>query len=825
MAKKLQGAGLLAGPIQHKEYVPLPYDKVFEMNRLKQAQYDKQQKGILDLQKSLYDTAMSAPPGLQDEAVQEIQPFLNSISQRVEDAGYDLGKVQVGDIVGQFYNTMVTGKLGGLSRAGAQYAAAQKEIRKADELFLKGKGGYEPGVGKAALSAATTKYEQDYAKYQADPMNNPAPVFSMPDIYPYVNIGEKSRELVSEMDPTKVERITGKVFAGYNKDGEALYETLDKNNKVIEKATTLSADDIRRVSNVGLSVDQDVQGYLDNRYQIMGMRPPEGFDPATHQYSDDAKTNTALQKEYSLKYQKNLNAMAPLGLTDPESLKQAQDMALNMTYRDLWKDQYINNQSISSGNIYKQYEVGYRGDVDGAGDSHSDDPTPFLIGDSAEQPVTQKTSLDIGKDIMNLDSVIAEKEAAMEGAASKGSNLAKTHQSELNVLKQQRTELLSQAGNTSQNMIEYQAKNSIFWADDTFDTHMKSFYDAMKGNIKGGDQESFTAKAKILSAIPGISSIGLLPGDPSQAEALAQLTPKNYNILNEQFKEGESIMPYLQAAQWIQNKARKAKVVNTYEKSLRTVQGYGDDSYISRTNSELTDMFHSGNMTFTDFYANEDVKALVKAKEIPKEAMKVEQTLSMMDGVPAYKISYYDHEKYPGKDKLAIRGVSDVQFVKASNTSDALVRYEGLGTELLSLAKQNVGRPEGDAYFRAGAQTVANARLLSPIQRTGIETNDMSGSKIDAEGNPYIERDIQGFNLKVRRTDMSGDTPIYELLVKSGPSAGAKASYLSDATGQREPLVGISLEEIVYNYFMKSGAKVDAQGRTGEQVILDYYNR
>ena len=74
--KKYQGGGLLSGPIQSREYVPLPYEKAFEMQRLNEADRNVKEKEMLGVYKGFYDSAMQAPPGMQDEAMAEMQPYL-----------------------------------------------------------------------------------------------------------------------------------------------------------------------------------------------------------------------------------------------------------------------------------------------------------------------------------------------------------------------------------------------------------------------------------------------------------------------------------------------------------------------------------------------------------------------------------------------------------------------------------------------------------------------------------------------------------------------------------------------------------------------------
>ena len=89
--KKYQtgGTALLSGPIQAREYVPLPYAEAFEMQRLNEADRATKEEGILNMYKNFYDTAMEAPPNMQDEALAEIRPYLDRIEQGLAEAGGD----------------------------------------------------------------------------------------------------------------------------------------------------------------------------------------------------------------------------------------------------------------------------------------------------------------------------------------------------------------------------------------------------------------------------------------------------------------------------------------------------------------------------------------------------------------------------------------------------------------------------------------------------------------------------------------------------------------------------------------------------------------
>ena len=142
--KKYQvgGTALLSGPIQAREYVPLPYAQAFEMQRLNEADRATKEQGILNMYKGFYDTAMQAPPNMQDEALAEIRPYLDRIEQGLAEAGGDPLRYRGGmDVMKSFYTDMATGRLGSLQQAGSQYAATKKDYDKLNELHMRGKGG------------------------------------------------------------------------------------------------------------------------------------------------------------------------------------------------------------------------------------------------------------------------------------------------------------------------------------------------------------------------------------------------------------------------------------------------------------------------------------------------------------------------------------------------------------------------------------------------------------------------------------------------------------------------------------------------------------
>jgi len=449
---------------------------------------------------------------------------------------------------------------------------------------------------------------------------------------------------------------------------------------------------------------------------------------------------------------------------------------------------------------------------------------PYTVSDSPVIPIDRSTAITTGKKIMNIDAQIKDLQAQINAGGPQQEQVSRQQQELVNT----RKSLLLEAANKSEDMINDKAKKSSFQRDNVFNIKLNDYYENVKGAsdvnlrlMKGVSLEDFTDKAKILSAIPGLAGVSLLPDSPSGIMELQGLTVGNYPLLGEYFEQGESIMPYLQAAQWIQKRAKSADVINTYEKSLRVPLG-GEDSYIEGLTEDLTTMIHNGNLAYTDFYANEDVTAEIKNFKRPVESIRLQPTLSMINGAPAYKLDYFDYNKVKGSKEIEISGLEKTEYVKGTNRRDELIRYEDVGIQLINLAQSDPGTQASGAYLQDGIQVVANARILSPIQSTRIETADLPRGQEDNEGNPYVEISVPGFNFRVRRTDYPGNVSIFDLrnnqdqLIPHFPNG-------DDQSGQA--IRSGSLEDIAYQYFMLSQEPIDNSGTLGRQIIQQYINK
>jgi hypothetical protein len=191
----------------------------------------------------------------------------------------------------------------------------------------------------------------------------------------------------------------------------------------------------------------------------------------------------------------------------------------------------------------------------------------------------------------------------------------------------------------------------------------------------------------------------------------------------------------------------------------------------------------------------------------------------MIDGSPAYKLDFYDYNKVKGSKEVEISGVEKTEYVRGTNQRDELIRYEDLGVQLLNLSQSDPNTQASQAYLKDGIQVVANARILSPIQMTGIETADLLRGSEDAQGNPYVEINVPGFNFKVRRTDYPGNVSIFDLR----NNENKLIPYFPNGEDQpAQPIRSGSLEDIAYQYFMFSQEPIDNSGTLGRQIIQQY---
>ena len=795
--KKYQGGGLLAGPIQSREYVPLPYAQAFEIQRLNEADRAVKEKDILDMYKGFYDIAMQAPPNMQEESMAELQPYLNRIEQGLAEVGGDPLKYRGGmDVMKSFYSDMASGKLGSLQRAGSQYNDAIAEQDKLNELFMKGKGGVSKETSKLALTVALNNMEQQ--QKEGRPVT-----FKMPNLVPETDVLKKVRNYLNDLKATKWTDANGNTISQLSLDD--LY--------------TLADDFIRTDSGTSSTIAQEI----DLNMQAGNFPVPADMSEI-YKEQKDKKTGKPIRNKYAELY-KELVSTAPLSMS-PEDIE---NLAHKEVYRQALIDQKINDFSRVGALPFQVSETTLK-----EKDTKTSDPADQLfysIGDSAVETIDKSDAERIGLKILDLDDQIKQKQAQIDAAAG-DENLIGTHQLEVDRLTYERNNLLVQAGNKSEEMINAKAKNSVLWNDNVFNESLNSYYENVKGASKINEKlfkeknitlEDFTEKAKILSAIPGLTSIPLLTSSPDDIAKIEGLTSSNYSLLAEQFEEGESVMPYLQAAQWIQRKAKRADVINTYEKSLRIPHGM-PESYIADATAALTEMIHKGNLAYTDFYANEDVTATIANFDRPIESISLEPSLSMINGAPAYKLNFYDYNKVKGTEKVERGGIEKTEFVRGTNQSDELNRYEGLGVNLINLSKTDMNEqgiprtPAGKAYLRDGIQVVANARVLSPLQSTLIETADV-GEKMDINGNPYVEREIPGYNIKIRRVDHPGNVSIYELRNINGKPV----PYFPDGFDKApQAIKSGSLEEIALQYFMHSKESIDATGTLGRDVINMY---
>ena len=752
------------------EYVGLPYKEMMTGNLMRQASYDKGQETI-DSIDNLYDQ-----PVLEDDQDilqgQEDQ-FDSDLKEQMDAVGGDLGKL-TGFLSSRFRQDASNSTYRNALQSKTAYDTYYTDLMAAD---------IDPQIKQLKMRQSRANYlGADKGIFQG------ASYIDMNQ----TDFDKKMRKIAKDVPLTKTTRqvpvvVNKNTGIKYTKYDDAGYYTL-KDDGTKEYATAANAETTTQEVTTERKDPRQLAVLLNNAINRSGIDSAYVRDLVQAQNPDREITPEDIQNFiYSEKEDEDGNPYLD-GL--------ASQYASESTVNDYDEGTY----SLSTDEVESPFTP-----------TTSDNLYQSFIGNSPVQQIKGETVEELGNKIINLDTEIAALDILIKSNPSATPNLQGTNEYEREQLSTTRNSLLLQGKASSEETITRYAEDSIFWNDDTFDNHMTSQFNNMKTNIKGVSQAEFTEKAKLLAIIPGIE--GASYSTPGGIEELMGVNSANYKLLEDKFTEGESIMPYLQAARYIANRSRRAGVIATYEKSLRTVSDPDGESFVSQAVEGLSKMASSNQIAFTDFYSNEDVAA--KYHKVNKELLEITPTLAMIDGVPAYQLNVYEG-RVTGND--VTRGnVEETKFVKGTNAEDELVRYETLGVNLLKKGYEQRDSPAGKQYIREGQQMIANRHVLSPIQSTGIETKPITGNLKNEDGKPYIEAAVPGFNMIARRVELGPGVSMFELRSKDGDLIG----YNDSRSGKLEALVSSSLEDLVFKYFTQSDEQV-VPGQTGVQLINNY---
>ena len=770
------------------EYVPLPYKEMLTGNLMRQAAYDKGQETIDNID-SLYNQ-----PVLQEDRdllENKEEAFNTNLSEQIESVGGDLGKL-TGFLNSEFRRVSQDPDYSRALQSKAAYDTYYKDLMEAD---------IDPQIKQLKMKQSQVNYlGAENGIFQGTP---------------YINMNQREfdkemREIAALVKPRKTTRqvpvLVDKDGIKFNRDEKGYFQMIggkrvdatSANAQWVPQPTTVEEIDPREVGvilNNAILSNSTYTAYIKDLLQSQTPnRNIEDQDLLNFIYSEEVDPSTQQVT--------NISGLASIYAQERNQYDRSEGKYDFETDPEETESTYTSSRDM----------VGY------------------YVGDSPMQTIVQQTAKKLGGQILEADTEISELQALIDANPSAPENEKNTNQVTLDNIVNERNSLLKQAGNAAQEQIDSYAKSSILWKDDVFDTNMENYYDTIKDEIKKitgkePEQEDFTEKAKLLSVIPGIESISILLDDVSTIEKLTKLNSANYKLLEKSednpngFDKDEDVMPYLQAAHWIANRARRAGVVSSYEQSLRSVSNPDPKSYISQLSDGLTDMMVNQQLAFTDFYASEDMAATTLEEGVNRELVQVLPTLTMMNGSPAYQFNEYEKTKSSVTADIKRGKLIKTTFVKGTNSEDEAVRYRNLGVHLLKLGSEAEDTPAGQAHINDGIQVIANSVILGPMQRTGLETASMIGENKDADGFPYMEKKLGGFNVKLRRVDKGGGVAIFEL---RSSASGAIIGYDDPNSGTRQALVGASLEDLALKYFLLSGESINSSGITGQQLINSY---
>ena len=790
--KGLRGA---LGKMQdiEQQYVGLPYKEMLTGNLMRQAAYDKSQESI-DSIDNLYDAQVLS----QDKAILNSQEesFDSELQEQMESVGGDLGKL-TGFLSSKLRTTTKNPTYRNALQSKAQYDKYYEDVMNSN---------LDPQVKQYKIRQSQANYMgADKGVFQG------ASYVDMNQI----DFDKRMRKIAKEVPKTKTTRqvpivINKNTGIKYTEYDDAGYYTL-KEDGTKEYASSQNAVTDTQEITTERKDPREIAILLNNAIQRSGV--------------DSAYIRQLLEAQ---------NPGQEITPQDVQDFIYSEELDENGNVSQLTglASQYANESRVDN---YDEgtYSLPEEEEIEGPEFTSAKDMFGNFIGETPMQTIEGSTSAELGAEVIDLDDKIRETQDLIDANPNAVDAETNTNTLRLSELKTERNALLKRAVESSERQIKSYAGKSVFWDDDGFDNKMKSQYkNAAKNKTtnpktnKSITQEEFTKKAKLLAAIPGIESISpLLSGGAGDIEQLFSINSANYELLKEEFEDGESVMPYLVGAQWIANRARRADVVSTYETSLRTVKGGDSNDYVSRMSEGLEDMVHARTLAVTDFYSDEDALAEELEDGIERELIEVLPTLTMIDGSPAYQLNIFEPtesgvnaEKKKGKLKSS-------KFVKGTNSSDEMVRYETLGVNMLKKGFEQLDTPTGQQYYNEGVKIIANSRVLAPLQRTQLETLPMTGNNKDADGNPYIEKRVDGFNMVLRRVDKANGISMYEL--RSLPTTANNfesqlIGYNDPATQSRQPIVGASLQDITLKYFTQSSEPINASGATGMNIINSY---
>jgi len=732
--KKYQTGGLLSGPIQSRDYVPLPYAQAFEMSRLTEADRNAKEQNLLGMYKGFYDQAMLAPPGLQDEALAELKPYLDKIDQGLAEAGGDPLKYRGGmDVMKSFYGDMASGRIGSLQRAGSQYAAAKKEYDNLNELYMKGKGGVPEARTNLSLQIALQEMQNAYDSGQ------PA-TFSPPSLIPEVDILEKTGDWLSQKEA----------------DGFT-----DAEGNKIEQ---LTAETLLPIAQNYMLMDPEVRGTITQEIDLnmrAGNFPMENVD----------MDKILSDKKYAQLYR---DAITSMPIEVPE--EQAQAVASQSVYRAKLLDDRMNNFAVAAIQPFLQRDVEMK-----EKDTKLSDI--FVGGSGSQRPVVrgEENIANIRSAKDNLLDIQRQRDAYGKGTP------------QYNELNKQVTFIENDIASREQSLKTYTKDLVTTKYAEVGKKGNENEYERLLGGLDKDERKiidllSVADESLFVGTTPlsGATNIPVATRDALREIATNNpefgINPNDITVSNAVELQGIS--------KELREEIKKIETAKEYEQNIRTLNpdpAKGDQDAIFNLRRQVTDAVIKDAMKFVDPATGADLLSILESNSasltsivrkggIDTPGVEVMPTASFVNGKQLYAVSYHKNKWKEGEPRQSTVYVTEASYSPQDQTN----RVNYLAENLL-----NSTNP---ANQQMGVELIADNTIGGPIQRSEIEyinadqRGELPGYNYAGEVS-YADRPVSGVPgvSTVRRVSVGGGQYDYYILDANGDAyvKGDKSGLLT----------------------------------------------
>lgn len=732
--KKYQigGAALLSGPIQAREYVPLPYAQAFEMQRLNEADRATKEQGILNMYKGFYDTANQAPPNMRDEALAEIKPYLDRIEQGLAEAGGDPLRYRGGmDIMKSFYTDMASGRIGSLQQAGSQYAATKKEYDKLNELYMKGKGGVPQARTNLSLQIALQEMQNAYDSGQ------PA-TFSPPSLIPEVDILEKTGDWLSQKEA----------------DGFT-----DAEGNKIEQ---LTAETLLPIAQNYMLMDPEVRGTITQEIDLnmrAGNFPMENVD----------MDKILSDKKYAQLYR---DAITTMPIEVPE--EQAQAIASQQVYRAKLLDDRMNNFAVSAIQPFLQRDVEMK-----EKDTKLSDI--FVGGSGSQRPVVrgEENIANIRSSKDNLLDLQRERDTYAEGTP------------QYNELNEQVTFIENDIASKEKALKTY-AKDLVTTKYAEVGKEGNEYERLLEGLNK--DEKKIIDLLSVVDEslfVPSTPLSGVTNINVATKDILTEIAKNNPEFgINPSDITVNNAVELQGIAKELREEVKKIETAKEYEQNIRTLNpdpAKGEQDAILNLRRQITDAVVKDAMKFVDPATGADLLSILESnnasltpivyqggKSTP--GVEVMPTASFVNGKQLYAVSFTKQKWKEGEPRQSTVYVTEAAYALGDQTS----RVNYLAENLL-----NSTNP---ANQQLGVELIADNTIGGPIQRSEIEyvnadqRGELPGYNYAGEVS-YVDKFVSGVPgvSTVRRVSVGGGQYDYYILDANGDAyvKGDKSGLLT----------------------------------------------